>query len=129
MNLASSLRASASGLHAERLRLDVISANIANANSVRTPEQEAYKRKLVVLEATDTGVRIDQVTDDPAPLRGVSEPDHPMADAEGMVYYSNVNPIMEMVNLMSATRSYEANVAAFNAAKGMLQASINIGRA
>jgi flagellar basal-body rod protein FlgC len=129
MNLSNSLRASASGLHAERLRLDVISANIANANSVRTPDQEAYKRKVVVLEATDTGVRIEQVADDPAPLRGVPEPDHPMADAEGMVYYSNVNPIMEMVNLMSATRSYEANVAAFNAAKGMLQASINIGRA
>lgn len=128
MTIGSALRASGSGMHAERMRLDVISANIANANSIQTPEQDAYRRKLVILEATDNGVRIESVIEDESPLRSVSEPDNPMADARGVVYYSNVNPVMEMVNMMSATRSYEANIAAFNSTKSMLQSALNIGR-
>lgn len=129
MTIGSAMRASGSGMHAERMRLDVISANIANANSMRTPEQEAYKRKIVVLEASENGVRIESVTEDDSPLRRVSEPDNPMANEEGIVFYSNVNPVMEMVNMMSATRSYEANIAAFNSTKSMLQSAMNIGRA
>jgi flagellar basal-body rod protein FlgC len=128
MTINSALRSSGSGLHAERMRMDVISANIANANSVRTPGQEAYKRRIVVLEANDEGVKVQRLIEDEAPLRAVPEPDNPFADENGMVYYSNVNPIYEMVNLMSATRAYEANVAAFNASKSMLQSALAIGR-
>lgn len=128
MTLGGSLRASSSALHAERLRLDVISANIANANSITTPDKEAYRRKIVVLEPTEDGVRIERIIDDTSPLRAVNEPDHPMADKDGVVYYSNVNPVLEMVNMMSATRAYEANVAAFNSTKSMMQAALSIGR-
>lgn len=128
MTLGSALRASASGLHAERMRLDTISANIANANSMSTPDSEAYRRRLVILESTDEGVRVRRVTEDNSALRAVPEPDNPFADAQGLVYYSNVNPVFEMVNMMSATRAYEANVAAFNSAKGMLRAALAIGR-
>lgn len=128
MTINSSLRASASGLHAERMRLDTISANIANANSMTTPNQEAYRRKIIVLEATEEGVKISKVMDDQADLKKVNEPDNPLADADGNVFYSNVNPIFEMIDMMSATRAYEANVAAFNSSKGMLQAALSIGR-
>jgi flagellar basal-body rod protein FlgC len=128
MTINSALRASASGLHAERMRLDTISSNIANANSISTPNQEAYRRKIIVLEATEDGVKISKVMDDQSDLREVPEPDNPMADADGNVFYSNVNPIYEMIDMMSATRAYEANVAAFNSSKGMLQAALSIGR-
>lgn len=128
MTLGGSLRASASGLHAERLRLDVISANIANANSITTPDKEAYRRKIVVLEPTEDGVRIERIMDDYSPLRAVNEPDNPLANEKGVVYYSNVNPVLEMVNMMSATRAYEANVAAFNSTKSMMQSALTIGR-
>jgi flagellar basal-body rod protein FlgC len=128
MNINSALRSSSSGLYAERMRLDTISANIANANSVSTPETEAYRRKVVVLQADENGVTVEKIIPENIPLRSVNEPDHPMADSEGNVEYSNVNPVMEMVNMMSATRAYEANVAAFNSAKGMIQAALSIGR-
>lgn len=128
MSINSALRSSSSGLYAERMRLDVISANIANANSVSTPEKAAYSRKIVVLQADDNGVTVEKITDDNVPLRVLNEPDHPMADSDGNVEYSNVNPVVEMVNMMSATRAYEANVAAFNSAKGMIQAALTIGR-
>lgn len=108
--------------------MDVISANIANANSMRTPDQEAYRRKMVVLTKGDEGVTVQRIMDDEAPLRAVPEPDNPFADEQGLVYYSNVNPITEMVNLMTASRSYEANVSAFNAGKSMVRAALNIGR-
>ncbi|MDI9641612.1 flagellar basal body rod protein FlgC [Kamptonema cortianum] len=128
MSINSALRASSSGLHAERMRMDVISGNIANANSIRTPDQDAYRRKIVMLEATNEGVKVRQILPDQSPLREVSEPDNPFADTDGVVYYSNVNPIYEMVNLMTASRAYEANVAAFNSAKTMLRSALNIGR-
>lgn len=128
MSISSAMRASTTGLQAERLRMDVISANIANANSMRTPDQEAYRRKMVVLQNTNDGVRVQKIMPDQSPLRSVSDPENPFADAQGLVYYSNVNPITEMVNLMSASRSYEANVQAFNAGKSMVRAALNIGR-
>lgn len=129
MTLGSALRSSASGLHAERMRLDVVSANIANANSISIPGgKEAYRRKIVVLEPTEDGPRIERIMDDPSDLRAVTEPDNPLADGEGKVYYSNVNPVLEMVNMMSATRAYEANIAAFNSTKGMMIAALNIGK-
>ncbi len=128
MSISSAMRASTSGLYAERMRMDTISANIANANSMRTPDKDAYRRKMVVLTEGQNGVSIQGITPDQSPLRAVSEPNNPLADANGLVYYSNVNPIAEMVNLMTATRSYEANVAAFNSGKGMIRAALNIGK-
>jgi flagellar basal-body rod protein FlgC len=126
--LNGAMRVSATGLNAERMRMDVISGNIANANSMRTRTEDAYRRRMVVLETDGDGVKIRQIMEDPTPLRAVADPDHPLADAQGYVYYSNVNPVAEMVNLLSANRAYEANVAAFNSAKGMVRAALNIGR-
>lgn len=126
--LNGAMRVSATGLNAERMRMDVISGNIANANSMRTRTEDAYRRRMVVLETDGDGVKIRQIMEDPTPLRAVNDPDHPLADNQGYVYYSNVNPIAEMVNLLSANRAYEANVAAFNSAKGMVRAALNIGR-
>ena len=82
----------------------------------------------MLLTSDENGVKIDQILPDQSRLRAVPEPDNPFADEEGMVYYSNVNPIIEMVDLMTATRTYEANVAAFNSAKGMMRAAMNIGK-
>lgn len=128
MTLNQMLRVSGTGMVAERARMDVVSSNIANANSMRTPTQDAYRRQMVVLTGGEDGVRVEKIVNDPAPLRAVSEPNHPFADANGMVYYSNVDPVYEMVNLMSASRAYEANVAAFNSAKGMVKAAFQIGK-
>jgi flagellar basal-body rod protein FlgC len=108
--------------------MDVISGNIANANSMRTPDQDAYRRQMVLLTSSTEGVQVQQILQDQSPLRAVPEPDHPLADANGYVYFSNVDPVTEMVNLMSASRAYEANVAAFNSAKGMVRAAMQIGR-
>lgn len=127
-SIFSAMRSAASGMFAERLRMDVTSANIANAQSVKIGDQDPYRRRIVVLEGDEEGVRVSGVEQDQSELRAVSEPGNPLADAQGFVYYSNVDPLMEMVNMISATRAYEANVAAFNSAKGMAQAALNIGK-
>nr|WP_231699354.1 flagellar basal body rod protein FlgC [Limnochorda pilosa] len=135
-----SMDVSASGLTAERLRMDLIASNLANAETTRTPEGGPYRRLMAILvpEPTQTGrepqsrkgggVRVQAVVRDPNPPRLVYQPDHPDADAEGYVAYPNVNPVTEMVDLITATRAYEANVAAFNAAKGMALKALEIGR-
>lgn len=128
MNLNQVMRVSSSGMIAERSRMDIASGNIANANSMRTPTQDAYRRQIVVLQGGDNGVKVRSVIDDETPLRADSDPHHPFADEKGLVYYSNVDPVFEMVNLMSANRAYEANIAAFNAAKGMVKAALQIGK-
>lgn len=119
---------SATGLHAERFRMDVISANIANANSMSANGTEAYRRQIVFLGQTDNGVQIQKITPDSAPLRQIYEPGNPAANADGFVEYSNVEPVKEMVDMMSATRAYEANIAAFNSARGMARAALTIGQ-
>jgi flagellar basal-body rod protein FlgC len=141
MDATASLAISSSALHAQRLRMDVIAANLANAQSTRTPEGGPYKRHDVVLEATPGGsfedvlgaqgggaVRVSRIVEDTKPPRIVFDPGHPDADAPGYVAYPNVNPITEMVDLMEATRAYEANVAAVNATKRVLEAALSIGR-
>lgn len=128
MNLNTALKISSSGLAAERTRMDVISGNIANANSVSTKDKEAYRRKMVELVGTAEGVKIGRITSDSAKLREESDPGNPNADAKGIVRYSNVNPITEMVDMLGASRAYEANVAAFNSAKGMIKSALNIGK-
>lgn len=127
MTLSQAMRASSTGLAAERFRMDVISTNIANANSMRTKTDEAYRRQVVVLTGDENGVRIERIADDLSDFRKEADPGNPNADAEGFVYYTNVKPIHEMVDMIGATRAYEANVAAFNSAKGMMRSALSIG--
>lgn len=128
MNLNTAMRISSSGLAAERFRMDVISGNIANANTMSTKDgKEAYRRHNVELIATPEGVKIGRVTQDDSPLRTENDPSNPNA-VNGVVTYSNVNPITEMVDMLGASRAYEANVAAFNSAKGMIKSALNIGK-
>ena len=129
MNLNSAIKASASGLSAERFRMDVISTNIANANSVETLGQDPMRRKEVIMQGTSNGPRILGVQDDMnTPFKEVHQPGNPLRDKNDNVRGANIEPITEMVNMMSASRAYEANVAAFNTAKGMIKNALNIGK-
>lgn len=145
MDTATVFAISASGLRAQRLRMDVIAANLANAQSTRTPEGGPYRRRDVVLEAVPQGesfddmlgsgaapsaaVKVTRVVEDQRPPQLIFDPGHPDANAQGYVAMPNVNVVTEMVDLMAATRAYEANVAALNATKRVLEAALDIGRA
>jgi flagellar basal-body rod protein FlgC len=135
----------ASGLTAQRLRMDVISNNIANAQTTRTAEGGPYRKKSVVFESrlkelllnlpvensnapAGNGVRVGGIVEDKRPPLMVYDPSHPDADATGYVAMPNVNMVNEMVDLMSATRAYEANVMSLNAAKGMAATALEILR-
>lgn len=128
MSLSNAMRAAASGMTAERFRMDVISVNIANSGTSGTRFKLPYQGRDVVLRPTDEGVAVTQLVQrtDPFPVRNV--PGHPMADAQGNVVFSNVEPVNEMVNMLGASRAYEANVASFNAAKGMVKSAMEIGK-
>ncbi|HWP30813.1 MAG TPA: flagellar basal body rod protein FlgC [Fimbriimonadales bacterium] len=129
MNLIHTLGVSASALAAERFRMDVISTNLANANTMRIGGNDPYRRKIVsLLENYDGSVSINGIVEDMSPFRVVQDPGNPYADSEGLVYYSNTNPITEMVDMISASRAYEANLNAFNLTKQMLQSALDIGR-
>lgn len=144
MNISGAFAVSASGLSAHRLRMDVISANLANAQSTSTPEGGPYQRQDVVLQATPqvgfddllaseadhgSAVKVARIVKDQAPFRRSYDPGHPDAGDDGYVALPNVNVVTEMVDLMSATRAYEANVAAISATKRVLQAALEIGQA
>lgn len=127
--LGNSLRIASSGMAAERFRMDVISSNIANANSMKMKGgADPYRRRDVVLETVGEGVKVAKVTEDMRPFKLVKDPGNPNANADGNVVYSNVEPVFEMVNMLSASRAYEANVAAFNSTKSMLRSALNIGK-
>lgn len=159
MRLFRALDISASGLTAERLRLDIISNNLANANTTRTAEGGPYRRQRAVFAARSDsffeelqraagagfrgagrtggpgrdgaplgGVEVTGIVADPGPFRIVYDPGHPDADADGYVAMPNINPVTEMVDLITASRSYEANVTAVNAAKQMFSRALEIGR-
>jgi flagellar basal-body rod protein FlgC len=143
---------SASALTAQRFRMDVITSNIANAETTRAVQVNGqwvpYRRKMVVMEPTGQqtfaqllrkelnhdetpptpGVKATQVVEDPAEFKRVYRPEHPDADADGYVLMPNVDIVKEMVDLLSATRSYEANVTALNASKAMFMKALEIGR-
>jgi len=108
--------------------MDTIAANIANANSTQVGNQEPYRRKDVYVQSTDEGVQVTKVVDDQSPFQMKYDPNNPNANADGFVASSNVQPVNEMVDMMSANRAYEANVAAFNTEKGMLKAALTIGK-
>ena len=127
-----SFEISASGLAAQRARLDVIAANIANMETTKTDEGGPYRRRQVVFSSrggNPGGVQMIGVVADPRELRHVYQPGHPDANEQGFVAYPNVTLAEEMVDLVSATRSYQANAAAFNAAKTMAQHTLELGRA
>lgn len=135
MQIFKAMQISASGLTAERFRLDLISNNIANAHTTRTEQGGPYRRKSAVFaEIMDTtrrggqGVRVVEVREDRTPPRLVYEPGHPDANATGYVAFPNVNVIQEMVDMITATRAYEANVTTLNAAKSMFLKALEIGR-
>ncbi len=148
MSFFNAVNTSATALTAQTLRMDVISENIANANTTRTENGGAYKRKTVLFEtANDTrkfseyfkdemklgtqptgGVKVRKIAVDNTDGSLVYNPEHPDADENGYVEQSNVNIVEEMVNMISATRSYEANITAMNATKGMVSKTLEIGR-
>jgi len=138
MGLFDSFRISGSGLTAERVRMDTIANNLANANTTRTEEGGPYRRQMVIFSAVEPerrqrfkiggGVRVAGIVEDPSAPRLVYDPQHPDADSEGYVQLPNINVITEMVDLISATRAYEANITAINAAKSMAMKALDIGR-
>ena len=144
-DFSTGMRISASGLAAQRLRMNTISSNIANINTTRTPEGGPYRRKDVVFESipdsrnfgemvtsppNDSLQRV-QVTDIVSDDKAVDlryEPDHPDANAEGYVAYPRINLMEEMANMIQATRGYEANVSAITASKDMAMSALELGR-
>ena len=136
MNAFSSMRISATGLAAERLRMDTISSNMANASTTRNAqgEKSPYVRKIAVFqEALDSkkqmaGVKAVGIENDKSPLRKEYNPNHPDADEDGYVTMPNVNVLNEMADMMVASRSYEANVDTFNALKSMFYKALEIGK-
>lgn len=148
MNIFKAFKISASGLSAERLRMDVVSANIANANSTRSAQGGPYKRQVALLSSvkeqaayfknvfakeTDKqaqlgGVRVVSVVEDPSPGKKVYEPTHPDANKDGYVEYPNVDVMKEMVEMITASRAYEANITVLNSTKSMALKTLDIGK-
>jgi len=139
MSMFKSMDLSASGLTAQRQRLDVIAENLANINTTRTAQGGPYKRKSVIMEArpaedfdsflgSPEKVEVVQITEDSKGLVPDYDPGHPDANKDGTVLYPNVNPVSEMVHLMLASRAYEANVAVLRTGKTMAQKALEIGR-
>lgn len=129
-------RVSASALEAQRQRMNVIASNMANAHSSRTEEGGPYRRRDVVFSAEPEqagsaleGVKISNVVTDPSPPRMIYDPGHPDADKNGFVAMPNVSVIEEMVNMMMASRAYEASVAAFNMSKSNLMNTLSLLKA
>ena len=128
---------SSSALEAERTRLDVIAGNLANAQNTSDASGNVYRRKMVIFESklsdamatgTNTGsqVEVARVTDDPSPLPKVYMPGNPKADAQGMVEMPNINPLNEMVDMMTASRSYQANLQVISTGRSMFEQSLKI---
>lgn len=151
MGLFDAMDVSASGLTAERLRMDTIAANLANANTTRGADGTAYRRREVVTQAIGAGpsgpgrsfasfgaaagalgspggVEVVEISEDPTPGRTVYDPGHPDADGRGYVQMPNVNPVTEMVDLITATRSYEASTTALNAIKQEFTRALDVLR-
>lgn len=128
MNAFRGLDISASGMTANRIWQEVVAVNIANAETTRTPSGEPFRRKLVVMMQDGLGVRVAAIVDDPSPFRLVYDPSHPDADANGYVRMPNVHPVLEMVDLMAATRGYEFNAQALAIQRQMLQQVLDLLR-
>ncbi|WP_116366395.1 flagellar basal body rod protein FlgC [Parahaliea mediterranea] len=131
MSMFNIFEISGSALAAQSQRMNVSASNLANADSVAGPDGEPYRAKQVMFESEGpqgaAGVRVSAVVDDPAPLRMEYRPGHPLADAEGYVAMPNVDPTHEMVNMISASRSYQANVEVMNTSKQLLLKTLTLG--
>ena len=134
MSMFSIFGISGSAVSAQSQRLNVVASNLANADAVAGPDGQPYKARQVVFQTvaldgeTGAGVRVDSVTENQTPGRKVHEPANPMADAQGYVTHSNVNAMEEMVNMISASRSYQNNVEVMNTAKNLLLKTLQIGQ-
>ena len=134
MSMFSIFGISGSAVSAQSQRLNVVASNLANADAVAGPDGQPYKARQVVFQTvaygngSDAGVRIDAVTENQTPGRRVHEPASPAADAEGYVTHSNVNAVEEMVNMISASRSYQNNIEVMNTAKSLLLKTLQLGQ-
>ena len=132
MSLFNIFNVSGSAMSAQAQRLNTVASNLANADSATSASGQAYRAKQVVFEAvqsgTGTAVRVQQVIEDPTPLKQVFDPKHPMANDKGYVEMPNVNVVDEMVNMMSASRAYQTNVETMNAAKTLLNKTLTLGQ-
>lgn len=141
MDIIPGISAAAAGLQAQRTRLDIVSQNIANAQTTRGPDGRPYARRVVSFEAElvkqsglaegaakGPAVRVAKISTDPRPGAAVFNPTHPDADARGYVVMPNVNTAMEMVDLISATRAYEANLSVVRSGREMVTKTLEIGR-
>lgn len=142
MSIFRNMEISSSGLSVERMKMELISSNIANSSTTKTEDGEVYKRKIptfkekyqtIINEAGQSqrlgsGVEIEEVVEDDSELKKIYDPSHPDSDEDGFVTLPNVDILDEMVGMMAATRAYEANVTAFNSSKSMLLKALEIGR-
>ncbi len=151
MSLFNTMNISASGMTAQRLRMDTISQNLANINTTRTDKGDPYRRKILRFEAVEKrnsfagvlnkhiysamgdenvsgGVRVTSILEDKSPFIVKYDPNHPDADEKGYVRLPNINNVEEMTNMIDANRTYEANITALNASKNMLMSALSIGK-
>ena len=138
MSMLSIFNVSGSAASAQSQRLNVVASNLANADTVAGPDGSAYKARQVTFQTqlmgatandpTAAGVRVSTVSEDQSPGRRVHDPSNPSADAEGYVTYSNVNAVEEMVNMISASRSYQNNIEVMNTAKSLLLKTLQMGQ-
>lgn len=127
-----------SAISAQSQRLNVVASNLSNADTVAGPDGAAYKARQVIFQTAlmgppgqrdaSVGVRVSTIAEDNTPGRRVLDPKHPSADANGYVTYSNVNPVEEMVNMISASRSYQNSVEVMNTARNLLQKTLQMGQ-
>jgi len=137
MSMFQIFNVSGSAVSAQSQRLNVVASNLANADTVAGPDGQAYKARQVVFQTalmgagTDqasAGVRVSTISEDQTPGRKIHDPKHPQADAEGYVTYSNVNSVEEMVNMISASRSYQNNIEVMSTAKNLLLKTLQLGQ-
>ena len=134
MSMFSIFGISGSAVSAQAQRLNVVASNLANADAVAGPDGKAYKAREVVFRTDPqgadgmAGVRVEGIRENEAPGRRVHDPAHPLADAEGYVTQSNVNPVEEMVNMISASRAYQNNIEVMNTAKSLLLKTLQMGQ-
>jgi flagellar basal-body rod protein FlgC len=126
---------SGSAISAQAQRLNTVASNLANADAVAGPDGQAYKARQVVFQTVpmsndqaSSGVKVQNIVESDVPNRRVFNPQHPSADADGYVTHSNVNPVEEMVNMISASRSYQNNVEVMNTAKSLLLKTLQMGQ-
>ena len=134
MSMLQIFNVSGSAVSAQSQRLNTVASNLANADTVAGPDGQSFKARQVVFQtvamgdAGTAGVRVSTVSEDQTPGRRVHDPKHPGADADGYVTFSNVNPVEEMVNMISASRSYQNNVEVMNTAKTLLLKTLQLGQ-